>query len=304
MRQLASKVVDKLVRERIAVLKADKEFRVLKRLVPSKLKGRELGKDITLISTGPQIGEKRNDNGQSVYLSEREWKRYEKFRFLCDKLARKYGLHWVIVEDLATGVRQPTVPPRLSRGIRTYLDPVTFYPENFDPNIKYAPRVTFVPPLETIEIMRRLQGLDQQTKKEVKAYLRSVLADKPGCRILEFKKAESSGKDSRQEVEIDVCMEIPIGYTAKEVAEAYHKVDSMRREILACFGVPIPKRRRESKILKEVARLRLLAKNVNVYDIIDDIYGEDLSNDQIRRRAIISRRYKGRKLLKERYPHQ
>lgn len=303
MKEQAKRVTDKLVRERTGVLQADQEFRKLRKLLPPRLKGKELGKDVKLITNDPEIWQKRKDIGQDILLSEGEWRKYEEFCALCEKLAKRYGLYWATVEDLAMGVKQPTVPPRLSQVIKAYLDPLPVCPEDFDPGSTYTAHIRFVPPLQVIEIVRRLQGLDEQTREEVKAYLRPLLKDKPGCRILELEKGEDSKKDLKNEVEIEVCMKIPAGYTANEVAEVYRKVDSRRREVLAALGVSVPKRRRESKILREASSLQLSAKNVDIYGILDKMYPEDMSEDRTRRRTIVNRRYKGRKLLEKRYRH-
>jgi len=304
MKQKSSGVTERIVSERLALLKADPEFKTLKKLLLQKLKGKEAGKVFEGITTDSEIYKRRKEDKRDILLSETEWKRYQEFCTLCEKLANKYRLHWVTVEDLAMGVRQPTVPSRPSEIIKAYLDPIVIRPRDFKTNTRYASNVTFVPPLETIEIMRRLQGLDEQTKAEIKAYLEWLLKDKPGCRILELENAEGSKENSKDEVRIDVCMKIPIGYNAKEVAEVYRKADSSRRDILAALGASVPKRRRSSKILSDAERLRLFEADVNIYDIVDEVYpADDLSKDQIHKRSIILRRSKGRQQLKKRYFH-
>lgn len=297
-----SKVRDKIVQEKIQILKADAEFAKLMELVPSQLRGKELGNDIHCITTDHEYVEKTKDR-KVIVLSKSDWDKYQRFQQLCDKLAQKWGLHWATVEDLAMGVRQPIVSPRQFRTIKVYLDPVAFLPRDFDSNTRYVAHRSVVPPLEQIEIMRRIQRLDEQTKKDVKFFLSSLFKDKYGCHIVELCEAAGPLETQDDKVEFDVCLRVPIGYTAKEVAEAYQKGDNRRREVLASLGIDVPQRRRQSKILMQAEPLRLLDKDVGIYDIVDDVYPDsDLSQDQLRRSTVKNRRHKGRKLLKKRHP--
>lgn len=201
------------------------------------------------------------------------------------------------------GVRQPIVSPRQSPTITAYLDPIVFLPKDFDPNVKYVAHSTVAPPLEAMEIMRRVHGLDEQTKQEIKAYLFSLFKDKLGCCIVELSEPAEPLEKQDDKVEFDVCLRVPVGYTASEVTEVYRKVDNKRREVLASLGVDVPKRRRQSKTLMEAETLELLEKNVGIYGIVENVYPDsDLSQDQPRGRAIINKRFKGRKLIKKRHP--
>ena len=297
-----SKVRDKIVQEKIQLLKADAEFAQLMELVPAKLRKKELGNDIHCITTDPEYVEKTED-GKVIVLSKRDWNKYEIFQELCHKLAQKWGLHWATVEDLAMGVRQPIVSPRQFRTIRVHLDPAVRYPMNFDSNTRYgAHRIVALPP-EAIEIMRLVQKLDKQTKKDVKSFLTLLFEDKYGCHIIELRETADQPKTQDDKVEFDVCLRVPIGYTAREVAEAYQKGDNRRREILASLGIDVPQRRRQSKTLMEAGSLQLFDTDVNIYDIVDEVYLDgDLGQDNLRRSAIKNKRHKGRKLLKKRYP--
>lgn len=299
----STRVRDEMVRERIAVLKADREFAMLRRLLPRKLKGKELGTDVQGMTTDLELWQHNKE--MNVLLSKPEMKKYEDFCSLCEKLAEKYGLQWATVADLAMGVRRPTGSPHLSRIIKVSLDPITMCPKDFNPNSRYKAYLDFAQPLAATEIMRLVQGLDEQTKQDVKAYLLMLVRSMPGCQILHMVKAEASGKPLENEVEIDVRMTIPLGYTVKEVAEVYRKEDLRRREILAALGTPVPKRRRVSKILvREAAVLQLPTRKVNIYDILDEVDpNRDESQDEEHRRSIINRRYKARSRLKDRYRH-
>jgi hypothetical protein len=293
---------DKLVQERIAVLKADREFAKLEGLLPAELRRKEMGEDVEGITTDQEFWQHHQE--KNVLLSEAVMKECKRFSALCGKLGEKYGLHWVTVQDLAMGIEHPTVQPRLSRVITAGLDPITLRPRDFDPSGKYTAQLNSALPLQALEIMRRVKGLDEQTRNEIKAYLQSLIKREPRHQVLELVISVGSDSQPGDEVEIDVWMRIPTGYTAKEVSGVYHKVDLKRREILAGLRAPVPKRRRASKALQRDARtLQLLEEKVTIYDIIDDVYPDgDLSSDQKRRKSIINKRHIERNLLKKRYP--
>jgi hypothetical protein len=296
------RVTDKIVQERIKLLEADPEFSDLWELLPKALIGKESGADFHGITTDREFVERTKDK-KVIVLSKSDWDKYKRFQQLCSELGQRYGLYWATVEDLATEVRQPTVSPRQSRIITAGLDPIVFLPKGFDANIKYVAHPTVVPPLEAIEIMRRVQGLDEQAKEEIKAFLSSLFKDKYGCHIVELSEPAEPLEKQDDKVEFDVCLRVPVGYTAREVAEVYRKVDNKRREVSASLGVNVPKRRRQSKTLMEAKSLRLLEHHVSIYDIVDDKYPNferESSQDQPRRRAIINQRHKGIKLLKKR----
>ena len=148
--------------------------------------------------------------------------------------------------------------------------------------------------------MRRVEEFDKQVKKEIKAYLFSLFKDKRGCRIVELSKAESSLKEPDAKVEFDVWLRVPTGYTPREVAEFYRKIDNRRRHVLTSLGISIPKRRRQSRLLMEAESLQFLEKNPGILGMIEDWFPDyDVSQDQIRAKAIVNKRYKGKKLIKK-----
>jgi hypothetical protein len=224
--------------------------------------------------------------------------KYLEFGRRCEKLAEKYGLHWVAVEDSAIGVQHPMVSPRLSQIITANLDPIVFLPKPFDANKRYIAESTIVPPLAAIEIIRRVEHLDQKTKDEIKAYIFSLFKDQIGYRIVDLREASQDQKC--EDIEINISLKVPFGYTAREVGEVYRKVDKRRREILAALGKTVTKRRRQSKILMDAKSLKLTENNVKIYDIVDAKYGEqDLNQDQRRRKAITNQRNKGKQLIRK-----
>ena len=298
----SKRVTESLVDQEIAVLKAHPDFAKLKKLVPTKLKGKEMGKDIESITTDREMYEKRGKDDKIIFFTESEWGQYEKFYALCDELAERHGLHWATVESLAMGIENPTVPFRLAQNIKAYLCPTVFAPRDFDINSRYVSNVKYATPMEVIEIMERLRELDEHTKAEIKRYLKLLIQNKPDYKTLEIEKAEDSENISPEEANIDVCMRIPIGYTTKEVAEAYSRVDSRRKQILTALGIPFPKRRRSSTLLKEAERLHLFRENVDLLRIVDKKYpGHNIEEDRHYVKAVKKQRSKGQQLIRQKY---
>ena len=296
-------VTDKVVQEKIKLLEADPEFIDLWKLLPKVLIGKESGVDFHVITTDREFVERTTDR-KVIVLFKSDWDKYQRFQQRCHKLAEKFGLHWATVEDLVMGVRQPIVSPRQSPTIKAALDPVVFLPKDFDPNIRYVAHSTVVPPLEAIEIMRRVQGLDEQTKGEVKAYLSSLFKDRYGCHVVELSELANPLETQDDKVEFDVCLRVPIGYTAREVAEVYRKMDKKRREVLASLGTAVYKRRRQSKTLMKAKSLRLFKNSVSIYRIIEEKYPHaDLSQGPTLRRSLINERHRGQKLIEKRRPN-
>jgi hypothetical protein len=287
----------KLAEERIAVLRADPEFERLSRLVPHKLKGKTLAEDTETITSDDEY-EKRSLNKKVVTLTEKEWSQYQKLDQECIRLAKKYGLAWHTVFDLAIGGK-PIV--RLEKGIRAYLDPIVFKPKDFDLRKHYVGRLSYSAPLEMIEITRRVQALDEQIKMEIKDYLGMLVEKLPHCRILDLEETESASSTVKRPPEIDVHLIVPLGYSSKDVAAVYNKVDGMRRQFLTALGHTVAKRRRISAVLQQAETLRIFEDKPNIYDIVDEVYQDnDWSQDQVRRRKIAVRRSKARRLLAKR----
>ena len=301
-RKRAVSVTDKLVQERIKLLEADPEYIDLYNLVPEVLRGKESGKDFHGVTNDTELFERNKGKGV-ILLSKHDWGRYEEFQLLCEKLAKKYKLHWATVEDLAMGVEQPTVSPQLSPTMTAYTEPVVFLPKPFDSSKRYMADCRVVPPLAALEIMKRVQQLDDKTKEEIKAYLFSLFEDVYGCRIVELHEQGTLQEKQRVQVELDVCLKVPIGYAASEVAELYRKVDKRRKNILASLGNPAPQRRRQSKTLMEAESLELLLpkKDVHILDITDEL---GVPDEEKYKRVIINKRYKGHKLLKKHLQHK
>jgi hypothetical protein len=287
----------KLAEERIAILRADPEFQRLSRLVPHKLRGKTLGEDMEVITTDDEYG-KRSGNKKTVTLTKSEHSKYEKLDQACGRLGKKYGLPWHTVFDLAIGGK-PIV--KLQKEMTAYLDPIVFKPKDFGLGKHYVGRLSYSLPLEMIEIMRRVEALDEQMKMEIKGYLGMLVGKLPHCRILDLEETESASSTVKRPPEIDVHIVVPVGYSSKEVAAVYNKVNGMRPQFLTALGQTVAKRRRTSTVLQQAETLRIFEDEVNIYDIVDEVYpDDDLSQDQVRRRKTAVRRSKARKLLAKR----
>jgi len=287
----------KLAEERIAVLRADPEFERLGRLVPHKLRGKTLAEDMEIITTDDEY-EKRSGDKKAVTLTESEYSKYEKLDQACGRLGKKYGLPWHTVFDLAIGGK-PIV--KLEKEMTAYLDPIVFKPKDFALGKHYVGRLSYSAPLEMIEIMRRVQALDEQIKMEIKGYLGMLVEKLPHCRILDLEEAESGSSPVKRPPEIDVHLIVPLGYSSKDVAAVYNRFDGMRRQFLTALGHAVAKRRRISTVLQQAETLRIFEDKPNIYDVVDEVYQDnDWSQDQLRRRKITVRRSKARKLLAKR----
>jgi hypothetical protein len=287
----------KLAEERIAILRADPEFQRLSRLVPHELRGKTLGEDMEVITTDDEYG-KRSGNKKTVTLTKSEHSKYKRLDQACGNLGKKYDLPWHTVFDLAIGGK-PIV--KLEKGITAYSDPIVFKPKDFDPGKHYVARLSYSTPLEMIEIMTRMQALDEQTKMEIKDYLRMLVEKLPHCRILDLEETEAANLTAKRPPEIDVHLVVPLGYSSKDVAAVYNKVDGMRRQVLTALGHTVAKRRRISALLQQAETLCIFEDKPSIYDIVDGVYQDnDLSQDRPRRRRIAVRRSKARKLLAKR----
>ena len=303
----------KQAEERIALLKADPSFKKLRSLVLQKLKGKTLGQEIQTVTTDSKYA-KQMKNKNVVVLTEEEFSEFEQLDRACDNLAEKYGLPRHTVFDLALGGKPVR---RLAKTIRAGLDPLVFKPKDFSPGKHYIGFIFRALPPEVAEIMRRLpQDLDEQTRAEIRSYLDMLAKDKPACRILELKdkparrileleETNNHDTNAKPPCEIDIWLKVPLGYSAKDVAEVYKKMDRDRRQVLLALGCSVNRRRRVSKVLFEAEELRLFKDKLErseAYEILDDIedrIGKGSRSDSFMRKKIGKKRYKGRILLKK-----
>jgi hypothetical protein len=278
----------------IQVLKADPEFKRLRRMVPTKLRKKDCGQDYEAITTDTEFA---GDRTKVILLSEEEWTRYEKLQKGCKVLADKYDLREWVVFDLAVGVKTSPIPAKTIQG---YLEPFVILPKDFDPNKRYVLRTLMIPRLEATEIIRRLPvNMDHEIVEEIKTYLRMLMRKIPECWVIELEEQDPQSKVTGEAPEIDVHITVPSGYSAREASQVYQQLDKHRRAIMKALGTPLLQRRRTSRILKDAEWLDLFRDKTCSYDIIDKKYGEDLrpKEEQRRRKEIKNKRYIGRKIL-------
>ena len=92
-------------------------------------------------------------------------------------------------------------------------------------------------------------------------------------------------------------------YPPQASANLEKRAKQLGKELFRRLGYSIPKRLRSSPLVTMADELRVahtLASR-EAYDVIDDIYGEDLTDDRKRRKLVASRRHKLRKRLIEPY---
>jgi hypothetical protein len=94
-------------------------------------------------------------------------------------------------------------------------------------------------------------------------------------------------------------VETPVGYPPEAARKLHKAASQLEKDILTALGYSIPKRLRTSKLVTMADKLRVantLASG-EAYDILDDIHGEDMTDDQKRRKLVASRRHKLRKRI-------
>lgn len=195
---------------------------------------------------------------------------YRQFRDECRKAGMRYGLDWrTIREALFLPVEEVEIEPHIRP--EWYLEPAISYQdadtmsrinESMTPGT--ALRWVSEPPLESQE----------------------DLADVATANI--FK----------------IVVECPLDFPREGVLRMAREATKAARLLCKALGRPMKERIREEPTLADAKRLLLdkpLLSSGEVYDIIDEIYGEDsdLAKDQERRKRISSRRYKGKKHLSE-----
>ena len=107
-----------------------------------------------------------------------------------------------------------------------------------------------------------------------------------------------------RESAFSIRVEVPIGYPPEAGARLQKEVSRLARELARSLGYPMPHRLRSSPLVSMASTLRVGEKLSfgEAYDIVDDVYGGDLTDDEKRRRLIGSRRHRLKKRLIE--PHQ
>lgn len=99
-------------------------------------------------------------------------------------------------------------------------------------------------------------------------------------------------------------VEIPLGYPPEAARKLQEKADQLAKELSRRLGYPTPQRLRDSPLVAMADKLKVAKHPLasgEAYNIIDDIYGENLTDDQKKRKLVASRRHRLRKRLIEPY---
>jgi hypothetical protein len=94
-------------------------------------------------------------------------------------------------------------------------------------------------------------------------------------------------------------VEPPVDYPPQAAKNLQKAANDLGKDILTALGYSISKRMRTSKLVAVADKLKVGNTLVRgeAYDIVDDIYGEVLTDDRKRRKLVASRRHKLRKRL-------
>jgi hypothetical protein len=101
-----------------------------------------------------------------------------------------------------------------------------------------------------------------------------------------------------------VRVETPVLYPPEGAAKLHKKAGQHAKEILKRLGYSIPQRLRASNLISQAPDLKVEEANLpsgGIYDIMDHVYGDDITQDQERRKRIKSRRNKLKKRLIDPY---
>ncbi len=201
----------------------------------------------------------------------RKWRSTEDYgRFMgeCIKAGWKYGFRWQTIFE-AMFVPQDEVEIEPFTKPQWYLEPIFNY-----------------------------------TDKEIMSRIESKMP--PGTAILWNSEPILQSGNELSDIEaysiFKVIVEFPLDYPREGALEMAREATKAARTLCEALGQHIKERQKSKPILLDAERLRLNQplSSGEVYQIIDEIYGEDLMGDRERRKRIISRRYKGKKHLSDR----
>ena len=195
---------------------------------------------------------------------------YRRFRDECKRAGMRYGLDWrTILQALFLPVEEVEIEPHVRP--RWYLESVFSYRDE-----------------DTMDRLERTMppGTALRWGSELPLESQEASSDVPTADI--FK----------------IVVECPLDFPREGALQMTREATRAAHVLCKALGRQ-PKRRIKGKpTLEDAKRLRLDRPRLSsgeVYDIIDDIYGEDSdpTKDQERRKRISSRRYKGKKHLSE-----
>ena len=204
----------------------------------------------------------------------RKWRSTEdcgRFMDECIRAGEKYGFRWQTIFE-ALFLPQDEVRIESFTKPQWYLEPVFSYTDE--------------------KTMSRLGG-EMPLGTSIRWHSEPTMESDDG--LVDFETYESYNI-------FRVVLEFPLDYPREGILEMAREAAKAARSLCEALGRRIKERQKSKPILLDAKRLRLGQRLLSgeVYQIIDEIYGEDLMEDQERRKRIISRRHKGKKHLSDR----
>ena len=201
----------------------------------------------------------------------------------CESVAQQFGLatHTVICACLISGYQ----PDKAGLVVESEWPKIRVITDITDD--QFLARLSYEAQLRGLHVISR-QGSDETAKL--------FLNPKP---IMCMEPPPLPQSMPSQASAFHMRVETPVGYPPQAAKSLQKAANDLGKDILRALGYSIPKRLRTSKLVAMADKLRVahtLASG-EAYDIVDEIYGEDLTDDQNKRKSVASKRHKGRKRL-------
>lgn len=213
---------------------------------------------------------------------------YMDWHHKCETVARKFGLAvWTVVSACLISGYQP--------------DKARLVVESKWPQIRVVTESTDAQFLDRLAYEAQLRGLhviaQQGSVETTQLFLNPIP-------IMNIEPPPLPSSVPAQASAFYMRVETPVGYPPQAARQLQKAASELGKDILVALGYSVPKRLRTSQLVAMADKLRVantLASG-EAYEILDDIYGEDLTDDKKRRKLVASRRHKIRKRLVK--PHQ
>ena len=209
--------------------------------------------------------------------------RYMEWHHKCENVAQKFGLAvWTVVSACLISGYQP--------------DKAGLVVESHWPQIRVITESTDEQFLARLAYETQLRGLYVISRQGSVETTRLFMNPVP---IMYMEPPPMPSSMPPQASAFRMRVETPVGYPPEAAKKLHKSAIQIERDILTALGYSIPKRLRTSQLVVMADKLRVantLASG-EAYDIVDDIYGQDLTDDRKRRKLVASRRHKIRKRL-------
>lgn len=217
------------------------------------------------------------------YLSPR----YMNWHHECEEVAQKYGLAvWTVVSACLVSGYQPD---KSGLVVESEWPKIRVITESTDP--QFLARLAYEAQIRGLYVISRQGSVETQ-----QLFLNPVP-------IMCIEPPLMPSSMPPQSSAFYMRVETPIGYPPEAARKLHKTASQLAKEILIALGYPIPQRLRTSKLVVMADKLRVAnsLSHGGAYDIVDDIYGEDLTNDQKKRKLVASQRHRLRKRIMKPY---